>query len=139
MRWSLALAALPLLAQNPASVWITASDSRIIAGSSVQLTALARDSAGRALPNQPCSFTLFGPGPFTVTSSGMVPAVNPGIGDISATCATARHTIRLQSLPSAFTLTAADKQINGGESVSYSAAALDVTGNPIPNTPLTWN
>src|SRR5258708_6367824 len=65
MRWLLLFPAI-LVAQNPASVWITAPDSRVVAGASVQLTVLARDSAGRPLPNATCSWSAAGNNPFSV-------------------------------------------------------------------------
>src|SRR5262249_4071249 len=137
-RWPLFV---PLLlhAQNPASVWITAPDNRVILGASVQLTVLARDSSGRPLPNASCTWSRSGNSIFTVNSSGVATAPSLGIGDIAATCANVTNTVRLQSIPSAIVVTPAEKQINVGDTLSYSAQVLDVNGNAVPNVPLTWN
>lgn len=128
-----------LWAQNPASVWISAPDSKVVAGSSLALTLVARDSGGRALANPNCSWSATGNNPFTVDSGGIVTARSLGIGDITAACGNARNTVRLQSVPSAITVAPVDIEIVVGDQVSYTAQALDVNGNPIPNTPISWN
>ncbi|MBI3679711.1 MAG: hypothetical protein HY235_04880 [Acidobacteria bacterium] len=130
---------LALWAQTPASVWIGAPENRIVAGSSVQLTAVPRDGSGRALSNVTCNWTAPPNAPFTVNSAGMTTAQALGIGDITAQCGNARNTIRLQAIPSSIVVTPSEKEISIGDTVAYSARVLDVNGRLIPDVPLTWN
>ncbi len=140
MKAGLSLIAFPaiLWAQAPASVWITAPENRIVAGDSVQLTAVARDGTGRPLTNATCNWTAAANAPFTIGAGGMATAQSLGIGDIVAQCGNARSTIRLQSIPASIVVTPGEKEIAVGEDVAYSARVLDVNGAEIADVPLSW-
>jgi adhesin/invasin len=67
------------------AVGVSPSNPVLVAGQSVQLTAVARDAAGRTLPDRTFSWSAVSPGVASVNPSGLVQGLSEGITEIRAT------------------------------------------------------
>jgi hypothetical protein len=134
------LAPLPSIAQTRASaVFIDGVvGSQVIVQGTVQLTATAFDATGTPIPSAQFNWTVSDKNVFSVDSHGVVQALALGWADITASTTGASGNIRLQALPSSIVVTPANQTVTAGATLQYSAAVLDVNGNPISNVPLQW-
>jgi hypothetical protein len=133
------LSVLPLFAQTRASaVFVDGSSSQVVVHDSMQLTAAAYDNNGNRISNATFTWTVSDRNVFSVDSTGVVNAIGIGWADITAATTGASGTVRIQSVPSAIVVKPANQTIMAGDSVQYSAAVLDVNGDPVSDVSLLW-
>lgn len=81
-----------------ASVALTPAASSVLAGTTVQLTATARDAAGNALAGRSITFTSSNAAVATVNASGLVTTLTPGTATITATSEGQSATATIESV-----------------------------------------
>jgi hypothetical protein len=125
-------------AQGPAvGIYLSSPEPRLVAGEQVQLAATSRDSTGRIRSGDSFTWTSSDPAVASV-SSGVVTALRPGFADITAAIGNVRSNLRLQVLPLRIDVSPRRRQIVIGESIQYSAVALNLNGDAIPDVPFQW-
>lgn len=69
-----------------ASVVVTPASASVEVGKTVQLTAVAKDDTGAVLTGKTFTWSVTGQGLASVSSTGLVTGVAPGLATVSATC-----------------------------------------------------
>jgi hypothetical protein len=134
-----ALAAIPVLAQTPSTVSVSSPQPALISGQQMQLSALARDSSGKAVTTAVFTWSSNHPEFATVDSKGMVTATGLGVADITAQTGNVRGTARVQSVPLMITVTPPQATLNIGQSQQFSASAYDVNGSVMSGVTFVWS
>lgn len=135
-------ASFPLVVTPPpvASVSVTAPDSSLTTGVSVQATVVARDAAGGtlSLTGRVVSWSSSATGVATVSSTGVISAVAVGSTTIGVTVdGVGPATIALTVSPppvASVTATAADSSLTTGTTVQATVVARDTQGAVLPLT-----
>jgi len=138
---ALSLAPAAIYGQGISSVVLTAPEVIITSGSQIQLQALARDSQGNPRNNDRFNFTSSNPLVVSVDASGNVTAKNPGIANVTAVVQGTNSSsagVSLQVIPQRIDVTAPAQEIIVGDSLQFTATALDINGQPIPNVSFRW-
>ena len=120
------------------AVYITAPDSHVTSGDTMTLAAAAADANGNVMPNAAITWSSSSDTILSVDKTGVVTAKGLGIADISAVASNIRSTVRIQVLPQRIELTPGDTEIIVGDTLSFTAKALDMKGQTIPNVTFTW-
>src|SRR5712692_2110329 len=131
------------LAQNPGparSVFVWSPKPGIISGERIQLAAIARDQNGVARSGDAFTWRSGNPGMASVDSSGAVTAGRTmGLVDIFATTAgNVQGSVRIQVLPLRIDVFPADAALFVGKQLQYTARAVDINGEVIPNITFQW-
>jgi YVTN family beta-propeller protein len=102
---------------------------------SVQLTAVARDGAGAAIPGARFTFESDAPTIASVSSTGRVTGVAPGRTVVTVTGhgASARVPVRVGSLPATIEVTPADADVVQGTTLQLVATVRDSQGAILPD------
>jgi uncharacterized protein YjdB len=123
------------------SVTVTPSTASLSAGTTAQLTASVRDTAGNVLTGRVVSWTTSQSSTATVNGSGLVTGVAPGTASIVATCEgkSASATITVTQAPVATVSVAPStaSMVVGGTTL-LSATLRDAQGNLLTGRPVTW-
>ncbi len=124
-----------------ASVGITPATAVVPAGATLQLVASARDSAGNALSNHPITWASSASAVATVSSSGLVTGLAPGIATITATSdgKTGSAVVTVNPVPVAsvnVSPAAASLDVDG--TVQLTAMPQDPNGNPLSGRTVVW-
>ena len=120
------------------SVYVTAPDSRLTSGGTMTLAAAAADANGNVMPNAVIAWSSSSDAILSVDKAGVVTAKGLGIADIAAVSSNVRSTVRIQVLPQSIELTPGDTEIMVGDNINFTAKALDLKGQTIPNVTFTW-
>jgi hypothetical protein len=114
----------------------------LISGQKVQVSAVTRDAAGAVRTGDSFNWTSSDNNILSVDSFGVVTGRRLGMANVTAMLqlpnGSLRGTIRLQVLPSRLLVTPAATQVFVGDTLQYSATALDIDGVPIPNIRFQW-
>jgi len=123
-----------------ASVLVAPSSPTLLAGSSVQLTATARDSAGNPLSGRSITWTSGNAAIAIVSTVGLVTAVAPGQAVVTATSEgkSGSATITVVVPVASVVVAPASSTVLAGSSVQLSATARDSAGNPLAGRSITW-
>jgi uncharacterized protein YjdB len=128
--------------QPVGSVEVLPSQSSIIIGHSVQLTAIARNAAGQTLTGRPVSWRSGAPGLASVSSNGLVTGLQPGTAVIIATIEgiTGSATVTVAQVPVAsVTVTPSSFSLTAGQKVNLSATLKDASGNTLTGRIVSWS
>jgi hypothetical protein len=121
------------------SVFLSAPQVIVVSGRTVQLSATVRNVQGAILPTATFNWTTNNGTVATVDSSGLVTARRPGLVTIGATSpGAASNSMQLQVVPSRIEVSPAETTIKVGESVQYTARALDADGQTIEGVAFQW-
>jgi len=132
------------LAQTPGPariVFVSSPKPRVISAERIQLSALARDQNGLARSGDAFTWRSGNIGMATVDSSGGVTAGRTlGLVDIFATTTIGNiaGSVRLQILPLRIDVFPSSGELFVGDALQYSARAVDLNGEPIPNVFFAW-
>lgn len=133
------LVAVTAAAQTPATLQILSDSSQVLVGRTLQLRAVARDSAGNLLPNAAVAWsvnnTLFG----AVDSAGAFTARALGTVRVTARSGAIAAETAVQTIPSEVRIEPAEAEVEIGSTRQFSATALDADGNPIAGVGWTWS
>lgn len=134
--------ALLMVAAVPvASVRVQPSTGALFVGQSLQLTAAAEDSAGKALSGRLVTWTSSDPTVVTVSSTGIVHALASGSATITAQSEGKSGTaaITASQLPvAAVTVTPGSATVATGQKVQLTAALVDSAGTPLVRRAIAW-
>ena len=129
-----------------ASVQVTPSSSSLAVGNTTQLTAQAVDASGNAVSGVALSWTSSNTAVATVSSSGLVKAVNAGNATITASTGTQSGTsaVAVSGAPapvtvSALTVSPSSAMLDVGAALQLSATVTDAAGNVLTGRTITWS
>lgn len=125
-----------------ASVTIAPATKTLRIGTTVQLTAMTKDSAGNVLTGRAVAWSSNATGVATVSASGLVTAVAVGSATITATSEgkTGASTITVTVAPVAsVTVSPASGGVNIGATLQLSAVTKDSAGNVLTGRVVTWS
>ncbi len=137
-----AAAAIDVTPVPVASLTITPGSGTLLVGSTLQLTATARDASGSALPGRSITWISGAPSVATVTQGGLVTAVGSGSALVFAAAegVSASVTITVSGIGVAqVRVTPATTNVQQGRTVQLSAVAYDASGNPLTGRTILWN
>ncbi|MGQ0639154.1 MAG: beta strand repeat-containing protein [Gemmatimonadaceae bacterium] len=129
------------------SVVVTPASATVNLADSAQLNAVARDSAGNALP-RPITWSSSAPGVASVSSTGMVTALAAGSATITATASGAgvggvnvsgTASITAHNAVSTVTVSSARSFVVPGDTLHLNVQLKDVNGNTITGRPITFS
>jgi uncharacterized protein YjdB len=124
-----------------AAVEITPASASVTVGSSVQLSAVARDAAGNVLAGRAITWSSSGDGIATVDASGLVRGIAVGGATITATSegvsGTSAITVALVPV-AAVAVTPATAGVLVGGTVQLAASVRDAAGNVLTGRAVTW-
>jgi uncharacterized protein YjdB len=126
-----------------ASVTVTPSTATVGAGSTVQLSAVAKDANGIVIPGLTVVWSTSNSAVATVDNTGLVTGVSSGSAQITATVGNVFGVSDI-SVPAASTtanvqVSPATASLLVGQQVALTATPLDATGAPVPNPSITWS
>lgn len=128
-----------------ATVEVTATDSSLYAGQTVQATAVLKDGNGNALTGRPISWSSSNPAKASVNAStGLVTAVDSGTATITASVPTegksANFTITVALVPADSVLVSpTTAALTVGATLAFSASAYDSTGAALSGRAFAWS
>lgn len=128
-----------------ATVTVSAPDSSLIPGATVQATVVARDAQGNvlSLTGRTVVWSSNASGVASVSPNGVVTAVATGNATIGVTVdgvGPATIPISVIAVPVAsVTVTPASPSLIVRGTVALTATPRDAAGNPLPNSPVTWS
>jgi uncharacterized protein YjdB len=125
-----------------ASVGVSPSSANLYVGQAVDLAATAKDSTGNSLPGRAVSWTTGNGSIASVSSTGVVTAVAPGMATITATVEgkTATATITVSLVPVAsVTVSPSAATLYLGQTVDLGAVAKDSDGNTLTGRAIAWS
>jgi hypothetical protein len=125
-----------------ASVSITGNPSTLPIGSTVTVSAQAKDAAGAILTGRAITWTSSSNAIATVGADGLVTATGLGQVEITATAEgkSAKVTINVIPIPVAqVTVTLSASQINVGQTAQASAAVFDALNRPLTDRQVSWS
>ena len=117
-----------------ANIAVTPAAPSVVAGSTLQLTAVIRDAAGGSLANRTVSWNSRDPGTVVVSSTGQVTGIAPGSGVVVATAdgQSATVTVTVTAVPVArVTVTPDGGTVGVGGTLPFAAALADAAGRPL--------
>src|ERR1043166_3185044 len=123
---------------QPASIFLQASDARMICGDRMAVSVLVQDRSGNALSNLAVNWTSSDPTVATVDSRGSVAALKPGFVSIAAASGNVRSTIQLQTVPLRMEVSPPDAELIVGDQLQFSARALDRNEQPVDGVRFVW-
>ncbi len=124
-----------------ASVTVTPPSAAIPQGQTLQLTATPIDTSGTPMTGQAVAWASSNGAVATVTGSGLVSAMAPGLATITATSGGKSGTaaITVTSVPvAAVDVAPAVATIPQGQTTQLTATPKDAAGNPLAGRAVTW-
>ena len=118
-----------------ATVSITAPDSSVTAGTTLQATVVARDAANNPLPlaGRTIAWSSSAPGVASISSTGLISALGPGTTTIGVTVdgvGPATFALAVAAVPVAsVSVSATDSSITTGQTAQATVVARDASGN----------
>ena len=125
-----------------ASLTLSPASSTMLAGESQQLTAVAKDADGAALPGRVVTWTTSAPTVATVSSTGFVIALTPGMATITATSEgkSATASITVTAVPvAAVTVVPSAATVAVKQSAQLLARVVDSSGAVLNGRPVSWS
>ncbi|HEX9704673.1 MAG TPA: Ig-like domain-containing protein [Gemmatimonadales bacterium] len=124
-----------------ATVTVSPATANVPSGSTVQLTAVARDAAGNTLTGRSFNWTSDNTNVATVNGSGRVTGVAAGTVTITATSEGVSGTasVTVTTVPVASVVVSpATASVSTGLTVQLTAVARDAVGNTLAGRPFSW-
>ncbi|HEY9225611.1 MAG TPA: Ig-like domain-containing protein [Gemmatimonadaceae bacterium] len=123
------------------SVVVQPSTASLAAGSTTQLTAVTKDSAGGVLTGRSLSWASSNPAAATVSVTGLVTAVAPGNATITATSEGKSGTsaITVNVSVASVTITPATATIPVTQTKAFAATTKDAQGSVLTGRLVTWS
>ncbi|MGH7546988.1 MAG: Ig-like domain-containing protein, partial [Gemmatimonadales bacterium] len=125
-----------------AAVTVTPAVAGVLVGASVQLAAVARDSAGNALSGRSVTWASGAPAVATVSAAGLVTGVTAGSAPITATSEgksdTAAITVTAPIPVAAVDVAPASATVEVGLTLQLTATPKDANGQPLSGRVVTW-
>ena len=117
---------------------------RMVRGATLQLTATALNFSGQALPDRTIRWTSADASKATVTASGMVTAVSPGVTTIVATgeLVSASAVVTITDVADAVAKVSLSPTVGSltvGETVQLVATLTDIAGSALGGRTVTWS
>src|SRR3989442_1060423 len=135
-------ASITVTTASVASVTVAPSSPSIGVGSTVQLTATLKDSAGNTLSGRPVTWASGSASVASVNSSGLVTGVAAGSATITATSGSvsgsATVTVSAPAPVATVTVTPGTPRIGVGNTVQLTAPLKDSAGNTLTGRTVTW-
>lgn len=132
----------PVISATPvASVTISIARTSFRVGEILQAAAIPLDASGGAITGRSIVWASESPEIVTVSSGGLVTALNPGVGTISATVEGRRATanVLLSLVPVAtITLAPASQAVSAGGMITLNATLKDSADRLITGRAITW-
>ena len=136
-----AVATITVSAVPVATVVVTPSATPVVVGQTTQLAAEARDASGQVLVGRPISWSTNAAGVATVSSTGLVTAVAPGVATITAASEgkTGTATVTVSPKPvSSVIVSPGQASVIVGATTQLSAQVTDDQGNVLAGRPITF-
>ena len=130
-----------LLGQGFSGAVVTAPSLIFVSGQQMQLAAESRDGQGNPRNNDQFIFRSSNANIVSVDGSGIATAKSPGIAGISAVVQGTNFTtstVQLQVIPLRIDISAASPTVQVGDSLQFSATAVDINEMPIPGVAFRW-
>lgn len=110
-------------------------------GGTMQLSAVPRDSSGRAVAGVAVAWVSSDTGVATVSATGLVTAVANGKADITASGgnATGRVTVTVAQAPGSIAVNPPSAGVERNASVQFTASVVDALGNAVTDAQVTWS
>lgn len=123
---------------------ISPGTARVARGATIQLTAIALDFSGRALPDRKIDWSTSDAGKAIVTADGLVTGVAPGVASIVATAEGTSASVAVTvpaSVDSVATVSVSPSSgsVTVGGSVQLVATLKDANGNTLAGRLVTWS
>ncbi len=138
-----AAASITVNAPTVASVTVTPATATVGAGSTVQLSAQAKDANGTVIPGLTVTWSTSNSAVATVDNSGLVTGVSAGSAQITATVGgvlgVADISVPAASSTASVQVSPATASQVVGQQVALTATPRDANGAPIPNPSITWS
>jgi uncharacterized protein YjdB len=125
-----------------ASVTISPPNPSVIIGQALQLTAVAKNSSGQVLNGRTVSWSSGAPGLATVSSSGVVTGIAPGMAVIIATIGGVQGSVLVTVRPvpvASVTISPASTGTVVGQTIALTATTLDAAGNVLTGRVVGWS
>ena len=126
-----------------ASIEVNPASLNLGVGRTTQLTATARDAAGRPIPGVNFSWSSSDWSTASVSSSGLVKALKRGSAVITARAGgrVGRARVRVQSAAAvaSVAIAPASGSVAVGQTLQFVATAKDAAGNPLTGVPILWS
>jgi hypothetical protein len=136
------LGTIGVLGSPAAAVVVTPGSAAVNVGETVRLSASVRDADGTLLPRRHVSWVSARPSLASVTDSGVVTGVRPGVDTVVATCesVSGRATLTVAQAPVAAVLVSPSAAIIGvGGTMQLSATVTDGQGTVLTGRTVTWS
>jgi uncharacterized protein YjdB len=123
-----------------ATVEVSAPSSSVRVGSTLQLTAVAKNAAGAVVTGRPITWSSGDQSRATVSQAGVLTGVSAGIATITANVdgKTGAMTVTVTAPVARVDVTPTPSTISVGETVQLSAATRDAQGNVVSGRTVTW-
>jgi alpha-tubulin suppressor-like RCC1 family protein/predicted small lipoprotein YifL len=124
-----------------ASVVVAPVVDSVMVGSTLQLTATAKDAAGNSLAGRPVTWASSNTARAMVSSAGLVTARAPGPVSITASVegVNGTATITVLALAARVVVTPESTSIAQGGSLQLTALVEDASGSPLPGRTIAWS
>ncbi len=138
-----ASAIVTVTAPRVAHVVISPEAPAIEVGTTLQLTATVQSQGGTRLPDRLVTWQVLDSTLATISSSGLVRATSPGTVTVRATSEGVSGTQQLRITRAAtsvarVSITPAVTRVVVGDTVAFSATAVDGSGRPVSDQPVEW-
>jgi len=126
---------------EPGTVTVTVASATIFQGATTQATANAVDTRGRALTNEPRTWSSSNNSIATVSATGLVTGVSAGTVNISATVLGRAGSVAVTVAPpvASVQVTAPDSSIARGQSVQLTATPRTAGGAVVTGRTVSWS
>lgn len=124
-----------------ATITVTPDSADVLVQGTVALTATTRDASGTVLTDRPVTWQTANPAVATVSASGVVTGLAPGVVTITAASEGQQGTGRIRVVPApvaTVTVTPASGEVPFRGTLSLSAATRDGSGNLLTGRIVTW-
>ncbi|MBM3767389.1 MAG: hypothetical protein FJW32_18520 [Acidobacteria bacterium] len=124
--------------QSQPRIAIASADAGLIVGTTEKLKVIVRDANGNVVDNPVVTWISRQPELLRVDNQGNATALGVGLCTVFASSAGFNVSEQLQCIPARIDLQPEEKDITVGERLSFTARALDASGNAIPNVNFNW-
>ncbi len=134
-------ATLTVLPAPVASITLTALQSSLTVGSSTQATAIARSANGQVLADRVIAWSTNAPSVASVSSTGVILAISPGVASISAASEGRAASIAMSVLaptPATVDVSPSFVTLAPSQSASLLATVRDASGNVMTGQAVLW-
>jgi uncharacterized protein YjdB len=123
-----------------ATVEVAAPGGPVIAGQTMQLSAVARNAAGAAVAGKTFTWTSSSDAVAAVGAGGMLTGVTPGTANVTASADGKSGTVTVSIIPvpiASLAVEPGSPQVEVGKALQLTVTARDAAGNPLTGRPVT--